>query len=101
MGTFESWNLFNDRLSHIMYMHIHYKQRRNRKSKPVGLIKDSHRAIQDKRTAFKKLKNAPFETNTKETKTIETNVCKKQSQKGNKGIKASQRVRPSEALQQR
>ena len=54
LGTFESWNLFNDRLSHIMDMHIHYRQRRNRKSKPVLLTKDSHRAIQS--TAFKKVK---------------------------------------------
>ena len=65
LGTFESWNLFKDMLSHLMDMHIHYRQRRNRKSKPVWLTNDIHRAIQAKSIAFKKLKNPPLETNTK------------------------------------
>ena len=65
LGTFESWHLFKDMLSHIMDMHIRYMQRRNRKSKPVWLTKDIHRAIQTKSTAFEKLKNVPLEINTK------------------------------------
>ena len=51
LGTFELWNVFKGRLSHIMDMHIHYWQRRNRKSKLVWLTKYIHIAIQAKSTA--------------------------------------------------
>ena len=64
LDTFESWNLFKNRLSHVRDMHIPYRQRRNRKSKPVWLTKDIQRAIQAKKTAFKIFKNAPLEPNT-------------------------------------
>ena len=35
LDTFESWNPFKDRLSHISDTYIPYRQRRNRNSKPV------------------------------------------------------------------
>ena len=65
LDTFDSWNLFKIRLSHVRDMHIPYRQRRNRKSKPVWLTKDIQIAIQAKKTAFKTFQNAPLEMNTK------------------------------------
>ena len=89
LDTFDSWNLFKNRLSHVRDMHIPYRQRRNRKSKSVWLTKDIQTAIQAKQTAFKTFKNAPLEMNTKAYWIARNMDCKKQSQKRNKGIKAS------------
>ena len=78
------------RLHYIRDMHILYRQRRSRQSKPVWLTKDIHRAIQSNSTAFKKLKNAPLETNTKAYR-IARNKVKRE-------IRASKRAKELELV---